>query len=362
MRQIQIFLFIALFFGLPVQISARDIVYYTLDKKGVSHNVNRDLISFETNMNLRTVEHELKYYGGQLTKKPSLQNLTDYTLNLLRAGKTKEALEIFKQLSAKFPDEHVFHAYLGMAYELNGDNQNALKHAKKALKLDQYAHEESEWIHIKILEAKIALEKDPNYLKNHTVLSLTLEQEKSEKVAKQLMIQVKERFPFYKAPDAIMADLLQDLGDCYAETQSYEYAATFYEIAINYYGSKDPKLRLKINDTRSLRKKYANTAVVPTDQHSGTGFSIVKVTAIDYRELLLRFDDHDIQWKGITTDPKALLDLVKSITSTTTVVAQQADPADTEEENKDSNLGLIILIAMAALIPLILLLRRRMLK
>ncbi|MES2555031.1 MAG: hypothetical protein V4604_02720 [Bacteroidota bacterium] len=362
MKQIYYFLFIALFLGLPTQLSARDIVYYTLDKKGVSHNVNRDLITFETNMNLRTVEHELKYYAGRLTAKPSLQTLTDYALRLLRAGKTTEALEVFKMLSAKFPNEHVFHAYLGMAYELMGDNKNALKHAKKALKLNQFTHQETEWIDIKILEAKIALASNPDYLKNHTVLSLTLEQEKSGNVAKQLMFQVKERFPFSGPDDPIMADLMQDLGDCYAETQSYEYAITFYEIALNYCGSKDTKLHRKINYARSMRQKYATTAIVPLDKHSGPDFAIVKVTNVDYRELLLRYDDHTIQWGNFTTDPKKLMSYVKSITTATEAIPQEVNPAETEEEKSDSNVGIIILIAMAALIPIILLLRKRMMK
>ena len=362
MKQIYFSLFIVLLLGLPTQLSARDIVYYTLDNKGESHNVNRDLISFETNMNLPTVEHELKYYGGRLITKPSLQTLTDYALRLLRAGKTTEALDVFKMLSAKFPNEHVFHAYLSMAYELKGDYKNALKHAQKALKLNQYTHQEPAWIDIKILEARIALQKNPDYLKDHTVLSLTPEQEKSEKVAKQLMIQLKERFPFSIAGNPIMADLMQDLGDCYAETKSFEYAITFYEIAMNYCESKDPKLRGKINSARQLRQKYANTAIVPLDQHSGPDFTIVKVTNVDYRELLLRYDDHTIEWSKITTDPKKLMSYVKSITSTTTVVAQEVDPAETEEEKNDSSLGIIILIVMAALIPIIVYLRKRMLK
>ncbi|MDH4472294.1 MAG: hypothetical protein QE487_06780 [Fluviicola sp.] len=367
MKQVYYLLFIVLFLGVPMQLSASDNSnYYALDKDGEAHKINPDLIVFETNMDLRTVEHELKYYFGRLTAKPTLQTLTDYTLRLIRAGKLKEGLEIFKRLSAKFPKEHVFHAYLGMAYELNGDNKNALIHAKKALELDRFTHQESQWISIKILEAKIALEKDPDYLKNHSVLSLTMEQKKAEKVAGQLFLQVKERFPFYKGPDPIMAQLLCDLGDCYSESKSFEYGVAFYEIALNYYKSNDGELTQKIKTTRLLHNQLKEATLTSakqlTKEYGGEGSEISMVGKVDYREIIVWFDDHSISWKKLPTDPDELLGYVKDVKTTTTVIAQEPDPSETEDEKKDSNLGLIILIAMVALIPIILFLRKRMLK
>ncbi len=367
MKQLFYLLFIVVFLGLPIELSAADKTsYYALDKEGEAHKVSPDLIVFEMNPDLRTVEHEMKFYFGRLTAKPALQTLTDYTLRMIRAGKLKEGLEVFKRLSAKFPKEHVFHAYLGMAYELNGDNQNALKHAKKALELDRFTHQESQWISIKILEAKIALEKDPNYLKNHSVLSLTMEQKKAERVASQLLLQVKERFPFYKSPDPIMAALLIDLGDCFTESKSYEYGAAFYEIALKYYESNVPGLSLKIKTTRMLRNQLKEKEIVSakqlTKEYGGNGNKIEIVGPMDYTNLLKNFVDNPVDWEKLPTDPDELLDYVKDIQTTTTVIAQEPDPSEAEDEKKDSSLGIIILIAMVALIPIILILRKRMLR
>ena len=120
------------------------------------------------------------------------------------------------------------------------------------------------------------------------------------------MIQLKERFPFCKAPDAIMADLFQDLGDCYLETKSYEYAKAFYQVAVEYYKSTDPELSLKIEKARALRVKYEHTGVVADYKTSG-GTNNQKITGVPYKELLNTHSEHTINWKGITTDPNTLL-------------------------------------------------------
>ncbi len=44
---------------------------------------------------------------------------------------------------------------LGTVYELLGENENALLWIKKAVAIDPASHGNSEWIHVRILEAKI---------------------------------------------------------------------------------------------------------------------------------------------------------------------------------------------------------------
>ncbi|ASS48644.1 MAG: hypothetical protein A3D31_07185 [Candidatus Fluviicola riflensis] len=307
MKQLSYSIIIAVFLWLPTRISACYNEYYTLDKEGNSHHINKGAISFHTNFNLSLVESQLKALEKKLQSNQSLQLLSDYALNLVRAGKIKEALVLFEKLAAKYPNEYAIQANLGTTYELVGNNKLALKHIKKGLELNPNSHSASEWVHVKILEAKIALENNPNYLSNHTVLSLTSKQEKSEKTALQLMIQLKERFPFCKGPDAIMADLFHDLGDCYLETKSYEYAKAFYQIAVEYYGSKDTELNRKIEEARTLRIKYESTPIVPEEEYSGPRYVNEKVSGIPYKELLSTYPSHAINWKGITTDPQVLL-------------------------------------------------------
>ncbi|MES2555032.1 MAG: tetratricopeptide repeat protein [Bacteroidota bacterium] len=307
MKQLSYSIIIALFLWLPIRISACYNEYYTLDKQGNSHHINQGEFRFHTNFDLSSVEDQLKALEKKLQMKPSLQLMSDYALNLVRAGKVKEALVLFEKLVAKYPNEYALQANLGTTYELTGENELALKHIKRGLELNPNSHQGSEWVHVKIPEAKIAMENNPKYLNNHTVLSLTSGKEQSEKTGKQLMIQLKERFPFCKGPDAVMADLFHDLGDCYSETKSYEYAKAFYQIALEYYGSKDAKVNQKIEEARILRTKYEDTPIVPEEKYTGVQYVNEKVKGVPYKELLSTYPAHTINWKGITTDTNVLL-------------------------------------------------------
>lgn len=281
--------------------------YYTLDKHGLSHHIDYSKVHFKTDFDLRDVENDLKTLLGKLQTKPSLQVLSDYALNLVRAGKVSEALVIFERLVAKYPNEYALQANLGTTYELVGKNESALEHIKKGLELNANSHNGSEWIHVKILEAKIAMESNPNYLDNHTVLSLTAKQEKSKKTTGQLKLQLQERFPFCKGPDAVMADLFEDLGDCYLETTSYEYAKALYQIAVKYYGATDKELNRKIASIKTLRTKYKDTPIVPDERYSGIEYNSEKKGETPYGSLLIGSRPYTLNWTGISADPIVLL-------------------------------------------------------
>ena len=164
MKQLSYYSLIVAFLWLPISISACFNEYYTLDKYGDSHHIIKGAFKFDTNFDLYSVEYQLKTLEKKLQSKPRLELLSDYALNLVRAGKIKEALVIFEKLVVKYPNEYALQANLGTTYELMGDNKAALKHIKKGLELNPNSHEGSEWIHVKILEAKIALESNPKLL------------------------------------------------------------------------------------------------------------------------------------------------------------------------------------------------------
>lgn len=95
------------------------------------------------------------------------------------------------------------------------------------------SHQGTEWLHIKILEAKLALAQDPNWLKTHSVLGLNFgkqlrphfppeldSQSARERVRKALRYQLSERIPLVSPPDAVVGDLLFDLANLAALMQS----------------------------------------------------------------------------------------------------------------------------------------------
>jgi hypothetical protein len=113
-------------------------------------------------------------------------------------------------------------ANLGTLYELNGKNQEALDWIKKAIDKNPKSHFGSEWVHVKILEAKLKLQYDANWLKNNHVVDISkfkakhLSQVDLEKMAEleaHLSYQLHERVPYTPHPDQIVFQLLMDLAE-----------------------------------------------------------------------------------------------------------------------------------------------------
>ncbi|MNV17740.1 Tetratricopeptide repeat protein [compost metagenome] len=283
--------------------------YYSLDSKGQFHLIDVGVIRFQKSFDQQKIERQLRKLGKKLQTKADYKLLSDYGLYLVKGGKVKEALVIFEALALAYPDEYSIIANLGTTYELSGNNEKALEYIRKGLKLNPDSHGGSEWIHVKVLLAKIALDKDPDYLSNHTVLNLSTKQEESEEVRKQLYIQLKERFPFCKAPDPVMADLFVDLGDCYLHSISFEHAKGLYQIAKIYYQSSRADIDPKIEEVQKLRAKYADRQ--PEGYH-GVESMVSKISGVPYSSYLENpdSDNYQINWSDILTNPDQLLELV----------------------------------------------------
>lgn len=334
--------------------------YYSLDSKGQFHQIELGAIRFQQNFDLQKIEKQLRKLGKKLQSQADYKLLSDYGLYLVKGGKVQEALVIFEALAQAYPDEYSIIANLGTTYELSGNNKKALEYIRKGLELNPDSHGGSEWIHVKILLAKIALDKDPDYLSNHTVLDLDAKQEESEKIRKQLYIQLQERFPFCKGPDPIMADLFVDLGDCYLHSISFEHAKGLYQIAKIYYQSSRADIDQKIEDVRKLREKYANLHPDESRREEIDMGMVSKVSGVPYKSYLKdpNVGNVQINWSGILTDPDQLLELVglKRMEEMKEPVAKNDSetiekPAVAEKENKsDRSMLWIGLTSMVLLI------------
>lgn len=279
--------------------------YFSVDNKGHLHSADDLQKAFNSNFNNKLIERKLKKLERQLKVENDYRLLSDYAVLLLKAGATKESIAILAQLSDHYPDEYHIASNLGTAYELNGDLEKAIQYIKKGIQLNPDAHEGSEWVHLKILETKIQLERDSSYLSKNTVLNLTEANKKDSLVKNQILIQVRERFPFSPGPNPIMASLLIDLGDCFANTTSIEFAKTMYTLAKLYYGANEDLVDPKINEMLNLRRKFAT---VTPEKRKSTGDNI-KISGIRYKSML---DDNNpsnykIPWENIVTDTDQLL-------------------------------------------------------
>ncbi len=98
------------------------------------------------------------------------ESRNDRGVCLAHLGRAKEALSLFQKLEQEEPGTYRTAANLGTCYELCGQDQEALHWIQVGMKLFPQSHEGTEWLHVKILQAKIAIAKDPDWLKSHSVL------------------------------------------------------------------------------------------------------------------------------------------------------------------------------------------------
>ena len=172
---------------------------------------------------------------------------SDYAATLVHRGDVKKAVEILEDIERRKPGEYVVAANLGTAYELSGNNDKALEWIRECLRRNKESHYGSEWLHIKILEAKIALSKDPAWLRTHTVLGVDFGMEAvpsrpakwtgdlaQRNVSGSIAYQLRERMAFVKAPDPVVGDLLVDLGNLTALEMTIEHAIAVYGLALTY--------------------------------------------------------------------------------------------------------------------------------
>ena len=168
--------------------------------------------------------------------------LSDYAMVLVVNGKYEEAKNSYLQIEKLKPGQYATAANLGTVYELLGDNQNALTWIHKSVQLNPASHDSSEWLHVRILEAKIngAACMNTNFLLHtdfgrDSMPASKLSKDELEQLRKTLFYQLNERLTFVHSQDKVIAQLLFDLADLSLLT------------GMNIY---------QVNDLYSMAKKY----------------------------------------------------------------------------------------------------------
>jgi tetratricopeptide (TPR) repeat protein len=161
---------------------------------------------------------------------PNLENTNDLGVYKLLDGRYEEAIALFREAERKYPGNAKVAANLGTALELKGDDEEALKWIREGVTRDASEHQGSEWLHARILTAKVALKKDPQWLLKNHVLELDfgtsdvpvapeilpIENGKLkgvDQLMRQIEYQLKERTKFVKPPDAVVSDIYSSAGD-----------------------------------------------------------------------------------------------------------------------------------------------------
>ncbi|WP_278034215.1 tetratricopeptide repeat protein [Flavobacterium nitratireducens] len=152
--------------------------------------------------------------------KKDIDYLSDKGYVLTVEGKYKEALTIYLEIEKLRPNRYSTASNVGTIYELLGDNQKALFWINKAIQLNPTSHEASEWLHSKILQAKLGGSKyiNADFLINTNFGNddeprSNLSKSQRESLMKALYYQLNERVTFIKNEDPIIGVLLFELGN-----------------------------------------------------------------------------------------------------------------------------------------------------
>lgn len=120
----------------------------------------------------RIEELEKEFAAARPSTGPFAELANDLAVARILQGRHDEAITLLKDLEARRPGIAATAANLGTAYELKGWNVAALSWIREGLRRNPLEHRGSEWIHVRILEAKLALKKDPRWLESNSVLGL----------------------------------------------------------------------------------------------------------------------------------------------------------------------------------------------
>jgi tetratricopeptide (TPR) repeat protein len=202
----------------------------------------------------KTLEKLYKFYDE--TK--DVKYLSDVGVVLILQQKYNEAKDIYLKIEEIDPTRYATASNLGTAYELLGDNENALVWIKKAVEINPTSHRNSEWIHVKILETKIKGEQsvtsdsliNTNFGTSPNPTA-TLSKQQLAELRDALYFQLNERVSFIKPPDKIIANLMYDLANVTFLIGGKDAAITIYEKAREY-GFTDEILQSRIYNAKGI--------------------------------------------------------------------------------------------------------------
>lgn len=195
----------------------------------------------------------------QLTQ--DLDYLSDKGLIFILLQKYDEAISLFLEIEKVQPNRYSTASNLGTAYELIGQNENALKWISKSVEIDPKSHKNSEWIHVKILEAKIKGEQfyttkfllDSDF-GDDTIPISDISNENLQMLSDALYFQLNERISFVKPKDKIVAQLLYDLGNIAFLLGNYYDAKRDYIMAKEY-GYSNQIIEIREKEIKEIIEK-----------------------------------------------------------------------------------------------------------
>lgn len=261
---------------------------FAVDSTGRTHYLEHHFF-FSIEFKQQAILKKLKSLEKVFAKNDyNYKTISDYGAYLLMSGNFTEGLTLFRSLSKKYPDVYEIRANTAVAYELNGNIDSAHFWQVAAIKLKPNAHNNSEWIHLKILEAKKQMLTDPDWCLKNNVTGVTdsislhykysLHEGESMWIFKQFIGQLEERLPFTFREDKTMGKLFFELGDAYQSVSIYRayycyaIAKYLYPQLASFVDEKMQQIKIKypkdvINKPRASNKSNVTREMYPPDDN-----------------------------------------------------------------------------------------------
>ncbi len=249
-----------------------------------------ELIPTGHEFNVENFSKLIQDLEDEYKKTNDIDYLSDKGYVLIISGKYQEALKLYLEIEKIKPNRYSTASNLGTLYELMGENQKAYEWIKKSIQLNPESHKGSEWLHLKILEAKIKNLKEVSgeFLINTTfglerIPKTKLSKAQLEELYKALYYQLNERITFIKPKDQVISVLLFELGNIAIINKDYLSASQIYELSkkygfqdelinkrtilccekwVNYYSSKAEELEMQKGGSFRLEGYQIDAVVI----------------------------------------------------------------------------------------------------
>lgn len=249
-----------------------------------------------TSFDQQQLQEKVKQAREELRSNPGdKETLSNLALYLMKLGRADTSVKILQPLVRENPREYNLVANLGTAYELTGKIDSALKYIQRGLEINQESHFGSEWVHVKILEAKLKDQKQPGWIQENYIISPdemvarvdTARRGYAMNLNRDIFFQIRTRAPFTPAPNAVLANLLEAAGEFNEAHDTYENALLCYAYAFEFQplGKLQRRIRYKL-----IALNQARLEMKDAYEMSDIFIEMMKRTKLDPDLLLMGLD------------------------------------------------------------------------
>lgn len=210
------------------------------------------------------LDRQSRRLADEVKTTPDFANRNDLAVNLIRQGRTTAAIRLLVANERDFPGRPQTAANLGTALELAGFDDIALRWIRIGIRRNAGEHLGTEWLHARILEAKVAARHDPAYFATHSVAGVQFADTVLPSLPatyppgndgrpvtpfglnQALNYQLFERLQFVRPPDPVVANLLMDWGTLNLAGGSVEDAKVVYRLAVRYGARSTPLMQARL--------------------------------------------------------------------------------------------------------------------